>query len=118
MRQRLSPQSIPPSVLWLSSYTSRRCSPALWQEEEEEEEAGGGRRRRGGGRRETGAASHEGWVMWEERDGGGGGGGGGGMGEAGHSVIQRVVSPRSAAGRGFTAKRKKRREREQKLLIH
>ena len=56
--------------------------------------------------------------MWEERDGGGGGGGGGGMGEAGHSVIQRVVSPRSAAGRGFTAKRKKRREREQKLLIH
>lgn len=61
-----------PSVLWLSSYTSRRCSPALWLGEEggeEEEEVvvvvcGG----EGGGTR---AASYEGWLMWEERDGGG-----------------------------------------------
>lgn len=50
--------------------------------------------------------------MWEERDGGGERGGG-----AGHSVIQRVVSPRSAAGRGFTAKRE-RKKKEQKLLIY
>lgn len=33
--------------------------------------------------------------------------GGGEGGDAGHSVIQRVVSPRSAAGRGFTAKRER-----------
>lgn len=31
-------------------------------------------------------------------------------GGAGHSVIQRVVSPHSAAGRGFTAKREKKRK--------
>lgn len=42
--------------------------------------------------------------MWEERDGGGEEGG------AGHSVIQRVVSPRSAAGRGFTAKRGRKKK--------
>lgn len=42
---------------------------------------------------------------------------GGGGGGASHSVIQRVVSPHSAAGRGFTAKGGNKRK-EQKLPIH
>lgn len=87
-----------PSVLWLSSYTSRRCSPALWRGEE----AGAWwwwRRWRwcgGGGKR----GQHP-TKGWEGTVGGK---------DAGHSVIQRVVSPRSAAGRGFTAKREKKKK--------
>lgn len=50
--------------------------------------------------------------MWEERDGGGEEEGE--EGGAGHSVIQRVVSPRSAAGRGFTAKRGREEKRKRK----
>ncbi len=82
-----------PSVLWLSSYTSRRCSPALWQ-------SGGGSSGGGvGGQHPT----KDGWcgrkgTVGEKKD-------------AGHGVIRRVVSPCGAAGRWFSTKQKKKRNK-------
>lgn len=94
-----------PSVHWLSSYTSRCCSPALWRGEDAGEEE------------EVvvvvwGEAGNTGSML--RRMGDVGGKGMVGERNTGHSVIQRVVSPHSAAGRGFTAKKKKKKNREEK----
>lgn len=85
-----------PSVRWLSSYTSRCCSSALWRtggSGRVSAAGGGGGEGKGGG---TQAACYEGWVMWGR--------------DAGHSVTQRVASSHSAAGRGFTAKKEENKK--------
>lgn len=99
MRQRLSPQSIP--LLFSGCHLTRAEAAALHcgGREEGRQGGGGGRRgekRGGGGGGNGGSILRKGWVMWEER-------------RRPQCDSEGLLPPRSAAGRGFTAKRRKKK---------